>query len=540
MRPVTDQLGSPAEREVQPLRRNPRAVLETWLTRGCSLAVVLLMSYLVWDYGGRDMWFRVTADSRSSDWMKKGLVLWLDAEQATPVMGGETAFQLSAWHDRSGRGNSAFLTENGSVRWLPHAVAGRPAIEFDGSGFLVTEPIRVPLGPVSVFVVSHRPASMSNQNKWQRLVSSWDRESPGDNKMPSFCLTRGTVELAEPCETVVDEVHLPEAVIGGLGIGGNVRDGSGLFHGMICEVMVFDQNFINEAQVATVRNYLSTKWQAKLACLEHGWNRIGELENPPVRSNGEFPLSDQQNSQEWIKQNQFSDEFEGEELDEKKWWKKNPDWLGRPPAFFSAENVAVSDGQLQLTFRRDTPPEELIEKGFRNYSSASVVNREWVKYGYFEIFAKPMRSAASSSFYLSTGMGKETATEIDVFELGGNALWRKRFYQTNVHVFHTPTNKTPWRRERRWIAPWDLADDFHVYGLDWNEQEIVYYVDGVPVRRLGNTHWHHAMKLVIDTESMFGWLGTPVEADLPSTYKVKYVRCWKRRLPLEKHLPTKK
>ena len=28
-----------------------------------------------------------------------------------------------------------------------------------------------------------------------------------------------------------------------------------------------------------------------------------------------------------------------------------------------------------------------------------------------------------------------------------------------------------------WVVPWRLADDYHVFGLDWNEKEIMYHVD---------------------------------------------------------------
>ena len=41
--------------------------------------------------------------------------------------------------------------------------------------------------------------------------------------------------------------------------------------------------------------------------------------------------------------------------------------------------------------------------------------------------------------------------------------------------------KSPEQTGGVWVAPWRLADDYHVYGLDWNKDELVYYVDGVAV-----------------------------------------------------------
>ena len=36
---------------------------------------------------------------------------------------------------------------------------------------------------------------------------------------------------------------------------------------------------------------------------------------------------------------ELSDEFNGDELDDSKWWDFNPSWRGRKPALFSRENV---------------------------------------------------------------------------------------------------------------------------------------------------------------------------------------------------------
>ena len=35
--------------------------------------------------------------------------------------------------------------------------------------------------------------------------------------------------------------------------------------------------------------------------------------------------------------------------------------------------------------------------------------------------------------------------------------------------------------------PWRLADDYQIYGFDWNKDEIKFYVDGVLVRSVENT-----------------------------------------------------
>ncbi|PIW13609.1 MAG: hypothetical protein COW34_08630 [Armatimonadetes bacterium CG17_big_fil_post_rev_8_21_14_2_50_66_6] len=96
----------------------------------------------------------------------------------------------------------------------------------------------------------------------------------------------------------------------------------------------------------------------------------------------------------------------------------------------------------------------------------------------------------------------------------------------NLHVFHTPTEKKHWSKGGVWVAPWDLADDYHVYGLEWNKEELKYYVDGVAVRTAKNTHWHQPLTLNFDSETMPTWFGLPKDEDLPSTFSIEYVRAW--------------
>ena len=120
-------------------------------------------------------------------------------------------------------------------------------------------------------------------------------------------------------------------------------------------------------------------------------------------------------------------------------------------------------------------------------------------------------------------------TEIDVFEIGGKAKGYEHKYNMNLHVFKTPQEKKHWSVGGVWVAPWRLADDYHVYGLEWTLEEIKYFVDGVLVRSVENTHWHQPLFMIFDSETMPNWFGMPKDEDLPSTYSVEYVRAWKKQ-----------
>ena len=288
------------------------------------------------------------------------------------------------------------------------------------------------------------------------------------------------------------------------------------------------------------RTTIATLWIVLLAhvCLTppcHGqrakpkdWRREGKLDPTPRRVTDALPLSDQNNAGDWAPYEPMTDEFNGATLEPNKWWPKNPTWLGRQPAYFYPGNVTVADGMLHLTMRKQEVPEMPKDRGYHTYTSAAVQSKTRVLYGYFEIRARPMKSHGSSSFwfYHST---PEQWTEIDVFEIGGGAPGFERKYNMNAHVFHTPTEKEHWSSHGEWLAPWDLADDYHVYGLAWDASRIEWYVDGVLLRWLENTHWRQPLTLNFDSETMPKWFGLPNDGDLPSTYDIDYVRVWKKR-----------
>ena len=85
-----------------------------------------------------------------------------------------------------------------------------------------------------------------------------------------------------------------------------------------------------------------------------------------------------------------------------------------------------------------------------------------------------MNSGGSSSFWFQQEGTPGWGTEIDVFEIGGKAKGFEQKYNMTLHVFETPEREEALEVGTAWIAPWRLADDYHVYGLDWGKDEIKY------------------------------------------------------------------
>lgn len=253
-----------------------------------------------------------------------------------------------------------------------------------------------------------------------------------------------------------------------------------------------------------------------ISCENNGKPQVATHDLPLPAVAGEFELVPE-----------LSDEFETT-FDTLKWFRTNPTWLGRAPAFFSENNVNINDGKLELTMRTEEPPtQELRDRKYHTFSSAAVRSRNTIKYGYFEIKARAMDSHGSSAFWFYD-QSPDLWTEIDVFELCGKGE-RENQYNMNIHVFRTALKDEHWSKGGEWRAPYRFADDYHVFGLEWNPYAIIWYVDGDTVRTVENTHWHQALTMNFDSETMPDWFGLPLEKDLPSTFSIEYVRSWRYR-----------
>jgi len=246
---------------------------------------------------------------------------------------------------------------------------------------------------------------------------------------------------------------------------------------------------------------------------------LGDSPQPTIKD------KDAPKNVKWTPYAALTDEFNGAKLDETKWHDHNPKWKGRQPGFFSKKNVAVSGGNLNITMKAEDLPN--LPKGYNTFTCGAVKSKTKVLYGFFEARCRAMDSRGSSAFWFYDST-KEIWTEIDVFEIGGKAPKHEKAVHMNVHVFHTPTEKKHWSKASTWTAPGRLADEYHIYGLDWSKESIKFYVDGVLRRTVKNTHWHQPLYLNFDSETMPKWFGLPKKENLPSTFSTDYIRAWKR------------
>ena len=84
--------------------------------------------------------------------------------------------------------------------------------------------------------------------------------------------------------------------------------------------------------------------------------------------------------------------------------------------------------------------------------------------------------------------------------------------------------------------PFRVADEFHIYGCEWEDEILRFYLDGELVREVTREEvgerWTltNPMELWFDKE-IFEWLGVPHREELPSDYEIDYVRVWQKPQP---------
>ena len=232
-------------------------------------------------------------------------------------------------------------------------------------------------------------------------------------------------------------------------------------------------------------------------------NQKNIVKKPSKETQTVLPFYDQVNSGNWFLNTDVSDEFDAEEIDEDKWYivgkfkegkpfYKHPDkpnkkvWKGRAPSQFSGKNYRLENGKLILETRwePDFPFSPEIKKPvfgeampYQNITTACFIGRKEFKYGYIEIKSKAAKAPISSAFW---AMGERL--EIDFFELYGGTLKEKKKHLDSqlwwsIRDWNKPVTGKPVYTERKDVG-FNVADDFHIWGVEWSEKGMKYYIDG--------------------------------------------------------------
>lgn len=225
----------------------------------------------------------------------------------------------------------------------------------------------------------------------------------------------------------------------------------------------------------------------------------------------------------WRLVQQFSDEFNGAELDTAKWDNDVPDW---GVWSWEPENAWVSNGKLNIRMEYS----EHMRGWQKLYYTSGIVKSKAppIRYGYFEARIKAAsRYPGVAPAFWAYRQDPAEWTEIDFVELTQRNK-DVRWIDTDTHVFKQPffPGPLPLQEVRTWVSPWDPRDAFHVYGCEWDAKEIKWYVDGKLIQKRRNDYWHQALDVVLSMGVRGELKYTPSMEGFPTTFETDYIRVW--------------
>ena len=178
-------------------------------------------------------------------------------------------------------------------------------------------------------------------------------------------------------------------------------------------------------------------------------------------------------------------------------------------------------------------PDYAEENGWiPSYSSGALTSYDSFKFvnGYAEARIKlPASNELWPAFWLLHGYYNGPQPEIDILEAKG------QFSDTSYHSYHyydyslNPINGLI-SSSTEYALPGSGIDDFHIYGLQWDRERIVWYVDGVPVKEVTGQHVSKQLSYVLLNLAVGGDFVASSENEegpsLPAEMEVDWVRVW--------------
>lgn len=233
------------------------------------------------------------------------------------------------------------------------------------------------------------------------------------------------------------------------------------------------------------------------------------------------PTLNQGTLYEWNADTAMSDEFDGKD---RKWDRQLGQWKGTAPGFFQDSNAVIGGGKLTLTSaptQDDVPDlDKDCDCGFGGISTGMVVSKVAAQYGFYEIKATLANAQIMSSFWLQGSQG-----EINIFETILSQGNTPR-HSSNHHCFDTTDATQTTNSEKVIKQDLDLSQA-HVFGLDWQADKLVYYINGRLARTVDTAGcMNEAMNVILSMETTPKH-GTP-EGNFAATTQVEYFRRWTR------------
>ncbi len=231
----------------------------------------------------------------------------------------------------------------------------------------------------------------------------------------------------------------------------------------------------------------------------------------------------------------WADEFDGTVVDTTR-WSHRTDFKALSQQ--RADNVTVAGGVMTIhlcpTGRKGADCE--LTDSTTHYTGGGLISKSRLRYGYYETRAKTHRGNGwHSAFWSAQQGGASPQTEIDGFEIDS---YRPQFTLHNV---------IPWGQQAAIESgPKDVGFDssagWHVYGFEWREDRVSFFVDGQPIwdTPYPQADFVHNFLNVWLTAIAIVPEGTPEVDDtaLPGKVQFDYMRYYERDAYGDNNTPT--
>lgn len=184
---------------------------------------------------------------------------------------------------------------------------------------------------------------------------------------------------------------------------------------------------------------------------------------------------------------------------------------------------SVSSGVLSITANHT--PGGMSAQGMPYVSGMiSTASDFSQKYGYFEMRAKlPAGKGFWPAFWMIPADGM-WPPEYDIFEVLGHDT--DRIYQYS-HWRNVATGSNT-GTSGEYTGHVDTADGFHTYGLKWEQDTVVWYVDGVATQTITNVMFEPAY-MIANFAVGGNWPGNPDgTTPFPSSMQIDYIRVYSK------------
>jgi len=212
----------------------------------------------------------------------------------------------------------------------------------------------------------------------------------------------------------------------------------------------------------------------------------------------------------------FEEEFAGSNKDLDEHWAFQNGPSGHILSSRWRENVDIGDGVVKLQARKE-------ERAGQSWTAASMWTKRKFMYGYYECrYRYAKATGTNNSFWLMTrDMPKDAPGQ---FEIDINEGHYPDEINMNIHNW---SGKHWSKAIHQKVEGAALADEFHVYGLDWNKGELIWYYDGKEIRREANTLCHQEAPVLLSL-AIIKWSGPVTDAIDGTSMDVDYVRVFQR------------